>query len=41
MSMDRWMDKEAIEDIQKGILLSYKKECIWVNSNEADEPRAH
>ena len=24
-----------------GILLSYKKECIWVSSNEVDEPGAY
>ena len=24
-----------------GILLSYKKEHVWVSSNELDEPRAH
>ena len=23
-----------------GILLSHKKECIWVSFNEADKPRA-
>ena len=23
------------------ILLGYKKECIWVNSNEADKPTAY
>ena len=23
-----------------GVLLSYKKECIWVRPNEVDEPRA-
>ena len=34
------MDKEAVIHIHNGILLSYKKECIWVNSNEVDEPRA-
>ena len=27
--------------IHNGILLSYKKECIWVGSNEVDEPRAY
>ena len=24
--------------IQNAILLSYKKECIWVSSNKVDEP---
>ena len=27
--------------IHNGILLSHKKECIWVSSNEVDEPRAY
>ena len=27
--------------IHNGILLSHKKECIWVSSNEIDEPRAY
>ena len=26
--------------VHNGILLHYKKECIWVSSNVADEPRA-
>ena len=25
--------------IHNGILLSHKKECLWVSSNEVDEPR--
>ena len=36
----RWMDKEVVVYIHNGILLSYKKECIWVSSNEVDESRA-
>ena len=40
MSIDGWMDKEAVVHIHNGILLSHKKECIWVSSNEVDEPRA-
>ena len=28
-------------DIYNGMLLSHKKECIWVSSNELDEPRAY
>ena len=37
------MHKEAVLliHIHNGILLSHKKECIWVSSNEADEPRAY
>ena len=33
------MDKEAV--VYTGILLSHKKECIWVSSNEVDEPTAY
>ena len=34
------MGEEAVVHIYNGILLSYKKEYIWVSSNEVDEPRA-
>ena len=34
-------DKEVVVHIHNGILLSHKKEHIWVGSNEADEPRAY
>ena len=37
MSMNRWMDKEVVVHIHIGILLSYKKEHIWVSSNKVDE----
>ena len=37
MSIGRRMEKEVVVHIHKGILLSYKKECIWVSSNEVDE----
>ena len=30
--------KEAVVHIYNGILLSHKKECIWVSSNEMEEP---
>ena len=40
MSISRWMDKEMWY-IHNVILLSYKKEHIWVSSNEVDEPRAY
>ena len=40
MSIGRWMDKEVVVHICNGILPSYKKECIWVSSNEVDEPDA-
>ena len=35
------MDKEVVVHIHNGILLSYKKECIWVSSNEVDETGAY
>ena len=35
------MDKELIVHIHNGMLLNYKKEHIWVTSNEMDEPRAY
>ena len=37
MSMNRWMDKEAVVHIHSGTLLSYKRESIWVSPNEVDE----
>ena len=40
MSIDKWMDKEAVVHIYNRILLSHKMECIWVSSNEVDEPTA-
>ena len=40
MSSDRGMDKEAVIHTYDGILLSHKKEHIWVSSND-DEPRAY
>ena len=39
MSIDRWMDKEVV--VHNGILLSHKKEHIWVSSDEVDEPRTY
>ena len=41
MSIERWMDKEVVVHIYNGILLSHKKECIWVSSDEMDEPRTY
>ena len=41
MSIGRWMDKEVVVHIYNGILLNYKKECIWVSSNEVDETGAY
>ena len=35
------MDKEDVICIYNGILLSHKKEWIWVCSSEVDEPRAY
>ena len=34
------MDKEVVVRVYKEILLSHKKEHIWVSSSEVDEPRA-
>ena len=31
------MGEEVVIHIHNGILLSYKKECIWVSSSEMDE----
>ena len=41
MSINKWIDKENVVHINNGILLSYKKEHIWVISNEADALRAY
>ena len=41
MSIGRQMDKEAVVHIHNGILLSYKKEFIWVSSNEVNETGAY
>ena len=41
MSGCRWMYKEVVVHIHNGILLSYKKEHIWVSSNEVDEAGAY
>ena len=35
------MDKEVVVHVHNGISLSHKKECIWVSSNEVDEPRTY
>ena len=35
------MDKEVVVHIHNGVLLSYKKECIWVSYNEVDETGAY
>ena len=37
MSIGRQKDKEVLVHIYNGILLSYKKEYIWVSSNEVHE----
>ena len=36
MFTDRQMGKEVVH-IYNGILLSHKKECIWVSSNDVDD----
>ena len=34
------MDKETVLQMYNGILLSHKKEHIWVSCNEVNEPKA-
>ena len=41
MSIGRWMDKKVAVHIHNEILLSYKKEHVWVTFNEVDEPGAY
>ena len=41
MSLAGWMYKAAVAYKYNGILISHKKEHIWVSSNEVDEPRAY
>ena len=41
MPIGRWMGEEIVVHIHNGILLRYKKEHIWVSSNEVDEPGAY
>ena len=41
MSIGRWMDKGVVVDEHNRMLLSYKKEHIWVSPKELDEPRAY
>ena len=35
MPLNRRMDKEAVIHVHSGILLSHKKECIWLSLNKA------
>ena len=35
------MDKEVVVHVHNGILTSDKNECIWVSSDEVDEPRTY
>ena len=35
------MDKEEVVHIHNGILLSHKKECVCVSSDEVDEPSTY
>ena len=41
ISIGRWMDKKVVIHIHKEILLSSKKECIWVRSNEVVETEVY
>ena len=40
MSINRWMNKEVVVHTYFEILLSHKKEWIWVSPSEVNEPRA-
>ena len=40
MSIDTLMYREVVVHVYNGILLSHKKEHMWVSSHEVDEPRA-
>ena len=40
MSIDRWMEREAVVHIYNGIFLSHKKDFTWISSKEVDDPRA-
>ena len=40
MTIDKWMDKEVVVHMYNRILLSHKKEWMWVIWIEVDEPRA-
>jgi len=35
------MDKKVVVHIHNGVLLSYKKEHMWVSSNQVDETGAY
>ena len=35
------MDKEGVVHIYNVMLLSYKKEWMWVGANEVDEPKTY
>ena len=41
MNDGRRMDKEVVAHIHNGILLSYKKEDIWVSFNQVNETGAY
>ena len=41
VSTDSRMDEETVVHTHNGILLSHKKEHIWVSSNEMGEPTAY
>ena len=41
MSIDRWIDKEAVVNIYNAITLSYEKECFSVSFDEMGEPTAY
>ena len=40
LTTNRWMDKEPAVYIYNKILLSHKKEQVWISSSDVNEPRA-
>ena len=41
MSIDRWLEKKAVEHVYSGILLGHKKKCVLVGSNEVDASKSY
>ena len=41
MSIGTRMDKKVVVHTHNGILLSYRKEQVWISSNEVDETGAY
>ena len=41
MTIEKWMDKEVLVHIHNGILLSHKKQHIWISSDVVHKPRTY